>query len=88
MRASSVSGTERNATSCTGVFFVSFHAAAIAAWMRSARTGRLAGSPSLYFPAVTFPLHPEAYIWKTPGVSACRRLRAMPTKSAETPPLP
>ena len=63
-------------------------ASAIARWIRPASTGRFSGEPSLYFPAVTLPLHPLTYTWNTPGISSCRRRRAWPMKSAETPPRP
>ena len=67
---------------------VSAQARRMASCRRPAKTSRPSGPPSFHLPAVTLPEHPETYTWKTPGVSACRSRRAMPTKSAETPPRP
>jgi hypothetical protein len=59
-RGSSRSGVERNSARPIGDRSVAAQASAIARWMRSASTARFAGEPSLYFPAVTLPLHPVA----------------------------
>ena len=87
-RGANRSGTERIEAVVSGRLVVASQAPAMAASIRAARTGRLAAEPSLYLPAVTLPLQPEAYSWRTSGSASCLRRRAIPMKSADTSPRP